>query len=53
MAHFRPDRLDDADHLVADGDALDGAGNAAVFDMQVAGADARERHAHDGVARVL
>ena len=53
MTHLRPDRLDDADHLVTDGDTLDGAGHAAVFDMQVAGADARERHAHDSVARIL
>ena len=53
MAHLRPDRFDDADHLVSDGDALDGARHAAVFDMQVAGAYARERHAHDGVARIL
>ena len=52
-AHLRPDLLDDAYHLVSDGDTLDGAGHAAVLDMQVAGADTRERHAHDGVARIL
>ena len=45
--------LDYADHLVPDGYALDGAGNAAVLDVQVARADASEGYAHDGITRVL
>ena len=44
--------FDDADHLVPHGDAGHSAGHAAVLDVQVAGADAAERDAHDGVARV-
>ena len=51
-AHLRPDRFDDADHFVADGDALDGARHAAVFDMQIAGTDATERNPYDGIARI-
>lgn len=47
------DLLDDAHHLVADGNALDGARHAAVEDVQVAGADARQRDAHQCVARVF
>ena len=46
------DLLDHADHLVADRDARDGARHRPVFDMQVARADARQRHAHDRVAYV-
>nr|DAL56230.1 MAG TPA_asm: hypothetical protein [Caudoviricetes sp.] len=46
------DRLDHTDHLVTDGDALDGARYAAVLDMQVAGADAAQRDAHQCIARI-
>ena len=52
-AHCLPYLLDDADHLVPDGDARHGAGHASVADVEVAGADARQRDAHDGVARVF
>ena len=41
-----------ADHLVTDGDARHGARDAAVLDMQVACADAGERHTDNCVPRV-
>ena len=48
--NLRAHLLDDAHHLVAHGDALDGARHAAVEDVQVAGADACQRDAYQGVA---
>ena len=47
------DFLHHAHHLMAYGDARNGAGDAAVLDVQVAGADAGKRHADDCVAVVL
>ena len=45
--------LHHAHHLMAHGDAGHRAGHAAVLDVQVAGADAGQRHLHDGVPLVL
>ena len=45
--------FDDAHHFMPDGDAGHGAGHAAVLDVEVAGADAGEGDAHDGVAGIL
>ena len=49
---FWSDLLDDADHLMTDGDARDGAGDRAVLDMQVTGADAGEGYFDDCVPLV-
>ena len=42
--------LNDAYHLMPYGDARHCPGNATVLDVQIAGADAAERHADNGVA---
>ena len=47
--HGRPDRFHHAHHLVAHGDAGYRPGHGAVFDVQVAGADAGQGHPHQGV----
>ena len=52
MGHGAAHGLHHAHHLVAHGDARHGPGNAAVLDVQVAGADAGQRHLHDGVPLV-
>ena len=41
-----------ANHLVADGDSGNGTWHAAVLDVQVAGADARQGDLHNGILRV-
>ena len=46
---FRAHLFHDADHLVADCDAWNGARNAAVLDVQVTAADAGKGHLDDGV----
>ena len=49
-SNLGPHLFYNADHLVPDGDSRYGARYAAVLDMQVAGANAAECYAHDGVA---
>ena len=49
LAHLGAHGLHDAHHLVPHGDAGHGARHGAVFYVQVAGADARERDADNGV----
>ena len=48
-----PTRSTTTHRLVADGNARHGAGHAAVLDMQVAGADTAQRHAHNRIARIF
>ena len=45
--------LNDANHLVANGNAGHGTRHTTVLDMQVAGADTAERNAHNGITRIL
>ena len=52
MGDPAPHRLDDAHHLVADRHARNRAGNASVLDVQIARADAGERHLHNRVPLV-
>ena len=51
--HTGSDGLHHADHLVSDGDARNGPRHTPVFDMQIARADAAERHADQRIVRVL
>ena len=51
--HLGADLLNDANHLVTNGNAWNGTRHTAVLDMQVAGADTAERNAHNGIARAL
>ena len=53
VRHLRACLFHYAHHLMTYGDARYGARNTAVLYVQVARADAPERHPHDGVARVL
>ena len=50
--HGLADLLNHADHLMPDRYAGHGARHGAMLDMQVAGADAGERDAHNRVPRV-
>ncbi len=51
--NFRADLLDDAYHFMPHGNAGHGTRDTAVLDVQVAGANASERHANDGIAWAL
>ena len=53
MGHGAADGFHNADHLMSDGDARHRARHTAVLDMQIAGADACQRHLDDGVPLVL
>lgn len=57
VAHFKrlhlgADLPDHAGDLVAEGHADPGIGNGAVIQVQIGTADARPRHAHDGILRM-
>src|SRR5205085_180831 len=53
VLHRRADLLDDAGELVAEGHAHARVGYQAVVQVQVGAADARARHAHDGIVGVF
>ena len=52
VLHRAADCFHNADHLMSHRDTRNGAGNAPVLDVQVAGANAGERHLHNGVPLV-
>src|SRR5690606_9430246 len=53
IGHLRADLLDHAGELVPEGHPYPGIRHHAVVEVQVGSADARARHPHDGIARVL
>ena len=52
MGHGAAHRFHNAHHLMAHRDTGNGPGNAAMLDVQIAGADAGQRHLHNGVPLV-
>src|SRR5699024_7829988 len=47
------DRFHHTHHLMSDGDSWHCARNRAMFDVQIARTDARQRHLDNGVSRIL
>ena len=53
VVHLGVDLLNNANHLVANGNAGHSTRHTAVLDMQVASANTAERNAHNGITQAL